>query len=81
MQNDSKDSHLCKLRRHKYPLQCSAFTFSEDDKPSRLDFAKAKYGGPFTTEQAEDKIIENRLITTLKLYFRVLDCSAIERSS
>ena len=41
-------------RRHRYPLQRSAFTFSDDDKPSRLDFAKAKYGGPFTTEQVED---------------------------
>ena len=38
----------------KYPQQRSAFTYCEDDVPSRLDFGKSKYGGPFTTEQVED---------------------------
>ena len=38
----------------KYPQQRSAFTYCEDDIPSRLDFGKSKYGGPFTTEQVED---------------------------
>ena len=32
----------------------SAFTYCEDDLPSRTDFGKTKYGGPFTTEQMED---------------------------
>ena len=32
----------------------SAFTYWEDDPPSRMDFGKIKYGGPFTTEQVED---------------------------
>ena len=41
-------------RKHKYPLQRSAFTYSNDRKPSRLDFAKERFGGPFTTEQVED---------------------------
>ena len=41
-------------RKHNYPLQRSAFTYAEDEKPSRIDFAKTKYGGPFTTEQVED---------------------------
>ena len=40
--------------RHKYARQRSAFTYCEDDIPSRLDFGKSKYGGPFTTEQVED---------------------------
>ena len=41
-------------RKHKYPLQRSAFTYCDDYVPSRLDFAKERYGGPFTTEQVEN---------------------------
>ena len=40
--------------KHKYPLQRSAFTYCDDERPSRLDFAKERFGGPFTTEQVED---------------------------
>ena len=40
--------------QHKYPLHRSAFTYSGDERPNRLDFAKVKFGGPFTTEQVED---------------------------
>ena len=40
--------------KHKYARQRSAFTYCEDDIPSRLDYGKSKYGGPFTTEQVED---------------------------
>ena len=40
--------------KHKSPRQRSAFTYCEDQLPSRIDFAKIKYGGPFTTEQVED---------------------------
>ena len=42
------------VRKHKHPLLRSAFTYSDADRPSRLDFAKERYGGPFTTEQVED---------------------------
>ena len=41
-------------RKNKVPLYRSAFTFSDDERPSRLDFAKERFGGPFTTEQVED---------------------------
>ena len=41
-------------REHKNPVQRSAFTYCEDELPSRLDLGKEKYGGPFTTEQVED---------------------------
>ena len=41
-------------RKHKHPLRRSAFTFSDNYIPSRLDFAKERYGGPFTTEQVEN---------------------------
>jgi peptide/histidine transporter 3/4 len=38
----------------KHPRCRSAFTYWEDELPSRIDFGKSKYGGPFTTEQVED---------------------------
>ena len=41
-------------REHSYPIRRSAFTYCEDELPSRLDLGKEKYGGPFTTEQVED---------------------------
>ena len=40
-------------RTHKWPLRCSAFTYCDDERPSRIDFAKERYGGTFTTEQVE----------------------------
>ena len=40
--------------KHRFPRLRSAFTYCEDDVPSRMDFGKTKYGGPFTTEQVED---------------------------
>ena len=48
--------------KHKSPLNRSAFTYWEEDIPSRLDLGKSKYGGPFTTEQVED----------VKTFFKVL---------
>ena len=41
-------------RKHKIPVQRSAFTYCEDELPSGLDLGKEKYGGFFTTEQVED---------------------------
>ena len=40
--------------QHKSPLRRSAFTYCEDEIPSRIDFGKQKYGGPFTTKEVED---------------------------
>ena len=49
---------VCKIIKfavqHKSPIRRSAFTYCEDELPSRMDLAKDKYGGPFTTEQVED---------------------------
>ena len=41
-------------RKYNYAKNRSAFTYCEDELPSRLDFGKSKYGGPFTIEQVED---------------------------
>lgn len=40
-------------RKHKYPLRRSAFTYNDDNIPSRIDFAKERFGGPFSIEQVE----------------------------
>ena len=40
--------------KHKRPIKRSAFTFCEDEIPRGLDLGKAKYGGPFSTEEVED---------------------------
>ncbi len=40
--------------KHKHPERRSAMTYWEERIPSRLALGKAKYGGPFTSEQAED---------------------------
>ena len=48
--------------KHKFPVQRSAFTYCENEQPTRLDYGKSKYGGPFTTEQVED----------VKTFWRVL---------
>ena len=49
-------------KQHKYPVQRSAFTYWEEEIPSRIDLGKTKYGGPFTTEEVED----------VKTFFRIL---------
>ena len=40
--------------QHKYPEGRSAFTYWENTIPSRMDYGKDKYGGPFTNEEVED---------------------------
>ena len=40
--------------KNKQPQFRSAFTYQDHTKPSRIEFAKSKFGGPFTTEQVED---------------------------
>ena len=52
-------------RKHKYPLQRSAFTYCDDVRPSRIDFAKERFGGPFTTEQVEDVKTFLRIVIVL----------------
>ena len=40
--------------QHKVPLRRSAFTYCDEESPTRLDVGKHKFGGPFTTMQVED---------------------------
>ena len=42
-------------RKHKGPVgHPSAFAYCDEFKPSRLDYAKQRYGGPFNTPDVED---------------------------
>ena len=40
--------------KNKQPQFRSAFTYQGHTKPSRIEFAKTSFGGPFTSEQVED---------------------------
>ena len=40
--------------QHKVPLRRSAFTYCDEESPTKLDVGKHKFGGPFTTKQVED---------------------------
>ena len=54
---------------HKYPVNRSAFTYWENDIPSRINFGKSKYGGPFTNEQVEDvKTLLQLLLLIISLF-------------
>ena len=49
-------------RKHRYPERRSAFTYLDEEQPSRMDFGKQKFGGPFTEEEVEDVKTFLRLI-------------------
>ena len=63
--------HVLKFAaKHKAPINRSAFTYWEEDIPSRIDLGKSKYGGPFTTEQVEDvKTVLRLLVISTPLLF------------
>ena len=41
-------------RKNSSPRKRSAFTYIDEEQPSRLDFGKEKFGGPFLEEEIED---------------------------
>ena len=63
---------ICKVIKFaivtKHPRYRSAFTYCEDELPSRIDFGKSKYGGPFTTEQVEDVKTLLRLLPLISIF-------------
>ena len=56
---------LCFAWKNKCPIRRSAFTYCDDFMPSRIDFAKERYGGPFTTSQVEDVKTFLRIVMVL----------------
>ena len=69
--------------KHKYPVQRSAFTYCENERPTRLDYGKSKYGGPFTTEQVEDVKTIWRIVAVIMTIslFTLLIISQFETAS
>ena len=54
---------------HKYPVRRSALSYYQNNYPSRVDFGKIQYGGPFTNEQVEDTKTILRLLVLLASLF------------
>lgn len=52
-------------KKNNYPPRRSAFTYCDDKIPTRIDFGKERYGGPFTTEQVEDVKTFLRIVLVL----------------
>ena len=58
-------------RKNKYPRLRSALTYIDEEHPSRIDFGKHKFGGPFTEEEVEDVKTIYRLTPLLVFAFGV----------
>ena len=56
-------------RKTKYPERRSAFTYIDEEEPSRLDYGKHKFGGPFTEEEVEDV---KTILRLLRLFLSTL---------
>ena len=54
---------------HKYPVRRSALSYYQNTYPSRIDFGKIQYGGPFTNEEVEDTKTVLRLLVLLTSLF------------
>ena len=54
---------------HKYPVRRSALSYYLNNYPSRIDFGKIQYGGPFTNEGVEDAKTLLRLVVLLLSFF------------
>ena len=52
-------------KKHKYPCRRSAFSFNDVERPTRVDFAKERFGGPFKTEEVEDVKAFLRILAVL----------------
>ena len=69
-------------RKTKYPERRSAFTYIDEEEPSRLDYGKHKFGGPFTEEEVEDVKTILRLLPLFLSLFGALvanDWAIIDR--
>ncbi len=58
---------LIYAKRNKYPRNRSALTYWENSYPSRIDFGKQRFGGPFTEEQVENVKTVGRILPVLLL--------------
>ena len=66
-------------RKTKYPEHRSAFTYIDEEEPSRLDYGKHKFGGPFTEEEVENvKTILRLLLLLLSAFGALLIVNDLE---
>ena len=63
-------------RKHAFPERRSAFTYWEEECPSRIDLGKSKYGGPFTFEEVEDVKSVLKLIPLISCCLPVMTIEA-----
>ena len=67
---------------HKYPVRRSALSYYLNTYPSRIDFGKAQYGGPFANEEVEDtKTVLRLLVLLLSLFGFHLSSDGLTTSS
>ena len=59
-------------RKNKCPRLRSALTYIDEEHPSRLDFGKHKFGGPFTEEEVEDVKTIFRLTPLIMLAYGIV---------
>ena len=64
-------------RKHRYPERRSAFTYIDQEHPSRIDFGKDKFGGPFREEEVEDVKTLLRLLPLLVCLSLVVGTSSL----
>ena len=67
-------------RKHRYPERRSAFTYIDEEQPTRMDYGKEKFGGPFTEEEVEDVKTVLRLlplVICLSISVALLDAGPI----
>ncbi len=55
------------VKNHSYPINRSALTYGEI--PSRIDYAKERFGGPYTTEHVESVKTFGRMVIVLLTIF------------
>ena len=56
-------------RKHRYPERRSAFTYIDEEQPTRMDYGKEKFGGPFTEEEVEDVKTVLRLLPLITFLY------------
>ena len=79
-QADLPSTHDNYAQKNKCPRLRSALTYIDEEHPSRLDFGKHKFGGPFTEEEVEDVKTIFRLTPVLLSVFGVVFLCEIELS-
>ena len=60
-------------RKHRYPERRSAFTYIDEEHPTRMDYGKEKFGGPFTEEEVEDVKTVLRLLPLIVCFSLSVD--------